>query len=162
MCIRDREFLRSTETDNPGIEHGPGFVTLLARDYGWRTTADVLNRGYSGMSSAMLRADLPMILGPLRRQDVRAVTLFIGANDCVAAGEPTHVPLEQYRENVRYAVPENGPCVTYSSRGLEPRSFDISSSPLPSFLPLGLLCGCLLYTSPSPRDATLSRMPSSA
>ena len=24
------------------------------------------------------------------------------------------------------------------------------------------LCGCLLYTSPSPRDATLSRMPSSA
>ena len=24
------------------------------------------------------------------------------------------------------------------------------------------LCACLLYTSPSPRDATLSRMPSSA
>ena len=24
------------------------------------------------------------------------------------------------------------------------------------------LCSCLLYTSPSPRDATLSRMPSSA
>ena len=30
-------------------------------------------------------------------------------------------------------------------------------------LPLGpLLAVCLLYTSPSPRDATLSRMPSSA
>ena len=27
---------------------------------------------------------------------------------------------------------------------------------------LGPLCNCLLYTSPSPRDATLSRMPSSA
>ena len=27
---------------------------------------------------------------------------------------------------------------------------------------IGLLIGCLLYTSPSPRDATLSRMPSSA
>ena len=26
----------------------------------------------------------------------------------------------------------------------------------------GLFYGCLLYTSPSPRDATLSRMPSSA
>ena len=25
-----------------------------------------------------------------------------------------------------------------------------------------LICACLLYTSPSPRDATLSRMPSSA
>ena len=27
---------------------------------------------------------------------------------------------------------------------------------------LGRVEGCLLYTSPSPRDATLSRMPSSA
>ena len=27
---------------------------------------------------------------------------------------------------------------------------------------LGVACDCLLYTSPSPRDATLSRMPSSA
>ena len=30
------------------------------------------------------------------------------------------------------------------------------------WLPLGPYDGCLLYTSPSPRDATLSRMPSSA
>ena len=29
-------------------------------------------------------------------------------------------------------------------------------------LPYTLICLCLLYTSPSPRDATLSRMPSSA
>ena len=28
--------------------------------------------------------------------------------------------------------------------------------------PLGYAMACLLYTSPSPRDATLSRMPSSA
>ena len=28
--------------------------------------------------------------------------------------------------------------------------------------PLLVVLGCLLYTSPSPRDATLSRMPSSA
>ena len=36
-----------------------------------------------------------------------------------------------------------------------------------AFMPVGLdaletLLACLLYTSPSPRDATLSRMPSSA
>ena len=29
-------------------------------------------------------------------------------------------------------------------------------------IPYGTLSACLLYTSPSPRDATLSRMPSSA
>ena len=32
----------------------------------------------------------------------------------------------------------------------------------PKFLIDGLVLFCLLYTSPSPRDATLSRMPSSA
>ena len=31
-----------------------------------------------------------------------------------------------------------------------------------NFGPFGLFRTCLLYTSPSPRDATLSRMPSSA
>ena len=31
-----------------------------------------------------------------------------------------------------------------------------------SFEKMGALMACLLYTSPSPRDATLSRMPSSA
>ena len=31
-----------------------------------------------------------------------------------------------------------------------------------SIVELGLVYDCLLYTSPSPRDATLSRMPSSA
>ena len=31
-----------------------------------------------------------------------------------------------------------------------------------AFEPLLNMLGCLLYTSPSPRDATLSRMPSSA
>ena len=30
------------------------------------------------------------------------------------------------------------------------------------FLPLPIFCGCLLYTSPSPRDQRGSRMPSSA
>ena len=30
------------------------------------------------------------------------------------------------------------------------------------FIEDGVVKGCLLYTSPSPRDATLSRMPSSA
>ena len=85
------EFLRGTETDNPGTEHGPGWVALLARDYAWRTTADVVNRGYSGMSSSMLRADLPELLAPFRREDVVAVTLMIGLNDAVAEGEPTHV-----------------------------------------------------------------------
>ena len=30
------------------------------------------------------------------------------------------------------------------------------------FIPQGIIMGCLLYTSPSPRDLSTSRMPSSA
>ena len=36
---------------------------------------------------------------------------------------------------------------------------DLTAADMPSVI---ALIGCLLYTSPSPRDATLSRMPSSA
>ena len=44
-------------------------------------------------------------------------------------------------------------------------SFDrslMAYQPLVNGKQVGLLESCLLYTSPSPRDATLSRMPSSA
>ena len=39
---------------------------------------------------------------------------------------------------------------------------DPGSPENPKMLKKFLYCTCLLYTSPSPRDATLSRMPSSA
>ena len=48
---------------------------------------------------------------------------------------------------------------------ISPRAIYRSQGPSQSFIlgtSLSLLVGCLLYTSPSPRDATLSRMPSSA
>ena len=39
---------------------------------------------------------------------------------------------------------------------------DLSDSAVQPAAALRSVLGCLLYTSPSPRDATLSRMPSSA
>ena len=47
-----------------------------------------------------------------------------------------------------------------AARGMLQSARRISSDPTDSFL--NSLNICLLYTSPSPRDATLSRMPSSA
>jgi len=46
-------------------EHGPGWVSLLARDYQWRMTADVVNRGASGMTSRLLKADLATVVSSL-------------------------------------------------------------------------------------------------
>ena len=48
-----------------GVEQGPGWITLLVRDYQWRSTADVVNRGYSGMTSRILKADLAAIVTAL-------------------------------------------------------------------------------------------------
>ena len=47
--------------------------------------------------------------------------------------------------------------------GLVMRNVVLAGLAVPQHAPIGELMGlCLLYTSPSPRDATLSRMPSSA
>ena len=39
---------------------------------------------------------------------------------------------------------------------------DVHTAPFAALALVGLACACLLYTSPSPRDRTRSRMPSSA
>ena len=57
----------------------------------------------------------------------------------------SEMPVEQGREMYRMMQPENPT--------LEVGSVQAQQIPGPA---------CLLYTSPSPRDATLSRMPSSA
>ena len=64
---------------------------------------------------------------------------------------------------------EGGPVLTQSlpNCGLyEHRTEQVTDLPLQNMeleFPSSEQCvGCLLYTSPSPRDATLSRMPSSA
>ena len=67
-----------------------------------------------------------------------------------------------------------GGCVRNTLFDFQATDIDISTSATPKrvielmshaglkTIPTGIDYGCLLYTSPSPRDATLSRMPSSA
>lgn len=87
------EVLRATDGNE---EHGPGWVALLARDYQWRTTADVLNRGFSGMTSRLLRADLASIVASLPSAPVAAVVVTLGANDAAEGG----VPRDEFRQNL--------------------------------------------------------------
>jgi len=99
------DVLSRTQMDVPIPEHGPGWLTLLQRDYSYRTAADVINRGYSGCNSRILRRDLPEILSSINRQDVFAVSLALGSNDHVAAA-PGHVPKAEFKENMSAILSE--------------------------------------------------------
>ena len=61
----------------------------------------------------------------------------------------------EYAEAIRpwMGAPQSAACHEFVDRGPEHIGFFIETPPMQP---------CLLYTSPSPRDATLSRMPSSA
>ena len=71
-----------------------------------------------------------------------------------------------YRHNPQSTLPSGGPFTQLASAIVAADSNIPIQANLDAFS-VGDLCaiyvdGCLLYTSPSPRDATLSRMPSSA
>jgi isoamyl acetate esterase len=98
---------------------GPGgWAARLAGAYTRR--ADVLNRGYSGYNTSMYLDILPRILGSIKEEDgtggestlrgtsgsvdVLFCTVFLGANDAALPGEPQHVPIDQYRQNLQRIV----------------------------------------------------------
>ena len=57
---------------------------------------------------------------------------------------------EDNKENIQKHISKNSYVITVGDQTTE------------KMINFGLIPSCLLYTSPSPRDATLSRMPSSA
>ena len=86
-----------------GVDGNIGWASLLAADYTRR--ADVLNRGYSGYNTNHAVELLPRVLVPLQKMHkFLFCTVFFGANDAALAGEPQHVPLERYTENVKTIV----------------------------------------------------------
>ena len=73
---------------------------------------------------------------------------LIGCSSAPEKPDPT--PLERITEVIELDDVESIGLGGGDQTGLSPASSD------------GAIAACLLYTSPSPRDATLSRMPSSA
>ena len=90
----------------PILEQGPGWLSLLARDYAWRCTADVINRGFSGYTTRMALSDLPDLLASLpvsRSEDTLCVLLQFGGADLSASGDK-HVPSTEFAANLSVII----------------------------------------------------------
>jgi lysophospholipase L1-like esterase len=85
-----------------GVDGKVGWASLLAAAYSRR--ADVLNRGFSGYNTNHAIDLLPKLFGSSPDNDILFCTVFFGANDAALVGEPQHVPMEQYTENLRTIV----------------------------------------------------------
>ena len=75
------------------------------------------------------------------------------------SSQPTHIIRAEYKNNSMQHGKETNKS---TSRVIHPWLINILLKKLADRVALNLTTTCLLYTSPSPRDATLSRMPSSA
>jgi lysophospholipase L1-like esterase len=85
-----------------GVDGGLGWVSLLSSDYTRR--ADVLNRGFSGYNTNHALDLVPRVFGQPHDDGILFCTIFFGANDAALPGEPQHVPLDQYEENLEQLV----------------------------------------------------------
>ncbi|XP_049597439.1 isoamyl acetate-hydrolyzing esterase 1 homolog [Syngnathus scovelli] len=76
---------------------GAGIADKLARK------CDVINRGFSGYNSRWGRIVLPRILYQDKSENIAAVTVFFGANDCSQQDKnpQQHVPLDEYSKNLK-------------------------------------------------------------
>ena len=79
----------------------------------------------------------------------------IGLGQSVSAGDSA-------TSTASFTLGPNARVVTEDGRDVEPGSGEIGRVAVGGHVPLGYYKDCLLYTSPSPRDRTRSRMPSSA
>ena len=71
-------------------------MARLSNDY--VMTADVINRGFAGYNSNMFRQILEQLISQDLFANVRAVTLFLGANDAQWHKHQS-LPLDEYKVN---------------------------------------------------------------
>ncbi|CAM9882127.1 unnamed protein product [Choristocarpus tenellus] len=78
-----------------------GWLALLAN--WWERRFDIVNRGFSGYNTRWSMPLLEKLFVP-GGTPTKLVTIFFGANDCVMEGFAQHVPLNEYRSNLKVMV----------------------------------------------------------
>ncbi|KAJ5132017.1 Esterase SGNH hydrolase-type subgroup [Penicillium atrosanguineum] len=65
---------------------------------------DVINRGFSGYTTSHAIKVFPKFFPSPQIANVRFMTIFFGANDACVPTHDQHVPLEQYKENLKSII----------------------------------------------------------
>ncbi|OXC65348.1 hypothetical protein AYX13_05591 [Cryptococcus neoformans] len=72
--------------------------------------ADVINRGFGGYNSEWAIPVFEQVFATKKDreqggiQQVKLITIWLGANDACLASSPQHVPLDKYKSNVKHIV----------------------------------------------------------
>ena len=149
------------------VATGKKITVYTNNDDGWQTAKDLRSKGVNVVAVIDSRSISPVM-------PVKGAEIYMGTDVVDTKG----------RRALKSITLSNGQSISTDSlavsggwnpnlhltchhRGIPKWNEDIASfvpddKPPPGMLVAGRAKGCLLYTSPSPRDATLSRMPSSA
>ncbi|CAI7573997.1 unnamed protein product [Penicillium crustosum] len=103
-------------------EIGFGFHAALQESYSRRL--DVINRGLAGYSTAHAVKVFDKFFPSPQTANVRFMTIFFGANDACVPTHNQHVPLDQYKENLKTIIQHP------ATRAQSPRLILISPPPV--------------------------------
>ena len=154
MCIRDRCYGRALST-NRLVQEGEAVGVIAAQSIGEPGTQLTLRTFHVGGTASKISDENEITArqdGVVELEDLRTVqrTTPEGEVETVVVSRSTEFKVVDKEIGITLSstnLPYGG--VLHVKAGKKIKKGD-------------LICTCLLYTSPSPRDATLSRMPSSA
>ena len=148
-----------SETDTEVVAH---LVAAAYKDCGDLTTAmrQVVNRLEGAFTLLAVHEDAPGVVVGARRNSPLVVGLgdgenFLGSDVAAFIGHTRHA-LELGQDQIVTITPEGATVINFDGSPAEGKHYEVTWDAAAAEK------GCLLYTSPSPRDLSTSRMPSSA
>ncbi|KAJ5815661.1 Esterase SGNH hydrolase-type subgroup [Penicillium riverlandense] len=81
-----------------------GFAWHAALQEAYSRKLDVVNRGLAGYTTAHAIKIFHKFFPSPQTANVRFMTIFFGANDACVPGHDQHVPLDQYKENLKKII----------------------------------------------------------
>ncbi|KAH8696064.1 GDSL Lipase/Acylhydrolase family protein [Talaromyces proteolyticus] len=97
----DQFFLFGDSITQASYDPQLGFGFGAALQHAYVRRLDVINRGLSGYNTANAMVIFPKIFPPPQKARIRLMTVFFGANDAALPHSIQHVPLDQYKQNLK-------------------------------------------------------------